>query len=332
MQILVLLMKKYTHLSQGQRYQLEALLKIGMTKTYISKFLGVHRSTLYREINRNSKQQYCRDKYEADFAHQLSEKRLQLKPRYQKQCKPIERRIIWLLRHKWSPEQISNVCKQRNISMLSTEAIYLWVYSQKRKGKDYTHLLRRHHRKRRKRKLDKQPRTLIKNKVPIIQRPPIVDQQSRIGDLEADLVKCKHEYLLNITDRKSLFNIFCKIPDKASRTVEAAMVEELSPHKDWIKTITTDNGLEFARHEAIASALDVDWYFADPYSSWQRGCNENQNGLIRQYASRKRDLRDVSSGIIKQWQKQLNSRPRKKLNFKPPNQLINPQPCVALTS
>jgi len=322
MQILVLLMKKYTHLSQGQRYQLEALLKIGMSKTYISDFLGVDRSTIYREIKRNSKQMRGRDRYEADFAQNLSGKRKQLRTRYHKCCQPIERRIIWLLKHKWSPDQISNVCKQRSIAMLSTEAIYLWIYAQKRKGQDHTHLLRRHHRKRRKRKLDKQPRILIKNKVSIDSRPKIVDQQTRIGDLEADLVKCKHEYLLTITDRKSLFNIFCKIPDKASRTVEAAMIKELSPHKNWIKTLTTDNGLEFARHEDIAAALDVDWYFADPYSSWQRGCNENQNGLIRQYAPRKMDLRDVSPEIIKQWQKQLNSRPRKKLNFKPPNQLV----------
>lgn len=332
MQILVLLMQKYTHLSQGQRYQLEALLKIGMTKTYISEFLGVHRSTVYREIKRNSKQKRGRDNYEADFAHHLTGKRKRLRSRYQKQCKPIERRIIWLLKHKWSPEQIFNVCKQRSIAMLSIEAIYLWIYSQKRKGQDYTYLLRRHHRKRRKRKLDKQPRTLIKNKVSINKRPAEVDQQTRTGDLEADLVKCRHEYLLTITDRKSLFNIICKIPDKASQTVEVAMIRELSPHRHWIKTITTDNGLEFTRHKAIASELDVDWYFADPYSSWQRGCNENQNGLIRQYAPRKMDLRDVRPDTIKQWQKQLNHRPRKKLNFKPPNQLINPQPSVALTS
>lgn len=325
-------MQKYTHLSQGQRYQLEALLEIGMGKTYISDFLGVDRSTIYREIKRNSKQKHGKDKYEADFAQHLSVKRKQLRTRYHKQCQPIERRIIWLLKHKWSPEQISNVCKQRSIAMLSTEAIYLWIYSQKRKGQDYTHLLRRHHRKRRKRKLEKQPRTLIKNKVSINKRPEMVDQQTRIGDLEADLVKCKHQYLLTITDRKSLFNIFCKIPDKASQTVEAAMIKELSPHKYWIKTLTTDNGLEFARHEAIAAELDIDWYFADPYSSWQRGCNENQNGLIRQYAPRKMDLRGVSPAIIKQWQKQLNGRPRKKLNFKPPNQLINLQPGVALTS
>lgn len=303
-----------------------------MGKTYISDFLGVDRSTIYREIKRNSKQKHGKDKYEADFAQHLSVKRKQLRTRYHKQCQPIERRIIWLLKHKWSPEQISNVCKQRSIAMLSTEAIYLWIYSQKRKGQDYTHLLRRHHRKRRKRKLEKQPRTLIKNKVSINKRPEMVDQQTRIGDLEADLVKCKHQYLLTITDRKSLFNIFCKIPDKASQTVEAAMIKELSPHKYWIKTLTTDNGLEFARHEAIAAELDIDWYFADPYSSWQRGCNENQNGLIRQYAPRKMDLRGVSPAIIKQWQKQLNGRPRKKLNFKPPNQLINLQPGVALTS
>jgi IS30 family transposase len=216
--------------------------------------------------------------------------------------------------------------------MLSIEAIYLWIYDQKRKGTDYTHLLRRHHRKRRKRRLDKQPRSIIKNKVSIDLRPDIVNQQQRVGDMEADLVKCTNGYLLTITDRKSLFNLIRKIPDKTSASVYDAMIQALQPLKPLIKTITTDNGAEFTLHQQIATTLKIDWFFAHPYSSWQRGTNENQNGLIRQYAHRKTDLDQVSEDTIQQWQKQLNHRPRKKINFQKPIHFFNQHLNVALVT
>jgi len=332
MQKLVLLMTKYSHLSKEQRYQIEALLTSGLSKKAIANQLGIHRGSVYREISRNAKQQQRGDSYQADFAHHLTLKRKQLRSRYQKRDKAIERRIIWLLKHRWSPEQIVVVCKQRDLPMLSIEAQYLWIYDQKQQGINYTHLLRRHHRKRRKRSLDKQPRSIIKNKVSIDQRPAIVNQQQRVGDMEADLVKCTNGYLLTITDRKSLFNIIRKIPDKTSTSVQDALIEALLPLKPHIKTITTDNGAEFALHQQIATTLKIDWFFAHPYSSWQRGCNENQNGLIRQYASRKTDLNQVSEHTIGQWQKQLNHRPRKKLNFQKPIHFFNQHLNVALVT
>jgi len=279
-------MTKYSHLNTEQRYQIDALLKTDMTQTAIADQLGVNKSTISREINRNSKQQLT-NIYDAGFADHLASKRKELRPRYRKTDAAIERRIVWLLKCGWSPEQITRVCKQRAISMLSIESIYLWIYEQKRKGTDYAYLLRRHHRRRRKRKLNKQPRCLIKNRVPINQRPQIVAKQKRVGDLEVDLMKCTNGYLLTITDRKCLVNFIRKIPDKSSESVQKAMIETLSPYKQSLFTITSDNGLEFVEHENIAKQLELKWYFADPYCSWQRGCNENQNGLIRQYASRK---------------------------------------------
>lgn len=325
-------MTKYSHLSKEQRYQIEVLLALDLSKDKIAYQLGIDRSSVYRELKRNTKQQLKGSAYRADFAQHLTLKRKQLRSRYKKRDYSIERRIIWLLKHQWSPEQISVVCKQRSIPMLSIEAIYLWIYEQKQKGTDYTNLLRRHHRKKRKRNLDKQPRSIIKNKVSIDDRPEIVNQQQRVGDMEADLVKCTNGYLLTITDRKSLYNIIRKIPDKTSASVHNAMIEALQPLKPHIKTITTDNGAEFSLHQQIAAALKIDWFFAHPYSSWQRGCNENQNGLIRQYASRKTDLEQVSDHTIQQWQKQLNFRPRKKLNFQKPIHFFNQHLNVALVT
>lgn len=325
-------MKDYSHLSKEQRYQLQALLETEQSKNDIASILGVHRSTVYRELERNSKQ-YCRSRdYTAGFAQQLSEKRKQIRPYHKKTGPDIERRITWLLKQHWSPEQIAAVCRKRDVPMLSAEGIYLWIYDKKKQGDDYTDLLRRSHRKRRKRALNKQPRSIIKNKVPISKRPRVVSQQKRIGDMEVDLVKCTNGYLLTITDRKSLFNLIRKIPDKTASAVQKAMTGSLMPFKQRIHTITSDNGTEFARHGKISESLDIKWYFAEPYSSWQRGCNENQNGLVRQYANRKKDLSVVTETTILEWQNRLNHRPRKKLNFDKPIHLFNQHLNVALAT
>ena len=325
-------MKSYEHVSEIQRHQIEVLLDTGLSKKAIAEKVGIHRSSLYRELNRNSQRQIKGNCYKASFAQHLSKKRKQIRNRYQKRDYAIQRRIIWLLKCKWSPEQIVNVCKQRKLPMLSIEAIYQWIYDQKKQGTDYTHLLRRRHRKRRKRLLSKQPRCIIKNKTSIEQRPDVVEQQIRTGDLEMDLVKCKTGYLLTITDRLSLFNLIQKIPDKRAESVRKAVLKMLSPYLMYIHTITTDNGTEFAKHESIARDLDVEWYFAHPYCSWERGCNENQNGLIRQYASRKTDLDEVDEQTILGWQKQLNHRPRKKLSYRSPIDIFANQSSVALKS
>ncbi|MBS1775735.1 MAG: IS30 family transposase, partial [Bacteroidetes bacterium] len=281
---------KFSHLSQEQRYQIEALKHAGHSQIFIARQLNVHKSTISRELRRNSiAKAKPPDKYQAAMAQQFAEYRAAYKPRNLKtKDDAILRRIRWLLRCGWSPEQIAYTCRHRAIAMLSTEGIYLWIYQQRKSGKeDLTPYLRIHHRKRRKRKLEKQPRVIIKNKTSIHDRPIIVAQQLRFGDMETDLVKCTNGYILTITERKSLFNFLVKIPNKEAETVKNAIIKTLIPFKHLIKTITSDNGTEFAKHTEIAKELHVPWFFADPYCSQQRGCNENQNGLLRQYLNRK---------------------------------------------
>ena len=207
--------------------------------------------------------------------------------------------------------------------MLSTEGIYLWIYQQKRQPIDYTSYLRRHHRKRRKRRLTNQPRTIIKNRISIHDRPKEVESQERFGDMETDLVKCKNGYLITITERKSLFNFIVKIPNKEAMTIQNAIIETLSPVKQYIHTITSDNGTEFANHKQISMVLGVPWFFADPYCSQQRGCNENQNGIIRQYFKRYTDLNIYDQKTDTTIQTKLNHRPRKKNDFISPSKLLN---------
>jgi IS30 family transposase len=317
-------MTKYNHLSQDQRYQIEALKQAGQNQTQIAKILGVHKSSISREIKRNSVHSARPpDKYKALQAQHFADKRTYKMYAFKSSDKAIERRIVWLLRAGWSPEQIACCCAARGISMLSTEGVYQWIYQQKRLTVDYTNYLRRHHRKRRKRKLDNQPRTIIKDKVSIHDRPKEVDEQIRFGDMETDLVKCQNGYLITITERKSLFNYIVKIPNKEAMTIQKAIIETLTPVKAFIHTITSDNGTEFANHQSISKALQVPWFFADPYCSQQRGCNENQNGLIRQYFKRDTDLKACSDEQINSIQKKLNHRPRKKNNFLSPSKLLN---------
>jgi IS30 family transposase len=202
--------------------------------------------------------------------------------------------------------------------MVSHERIYLWIYQQKRKGVDYCGYLRKGHRSRRKRKNKQTSRQIIKDKTSIEDRPEVVKKQKRVGDIEVDLVQCRKGYLLTATDRKTLFNWVGKVADKSARTVQEKLIKLLKPYKTHLKTVTSDNGLEFASHHKISKELQVDWYFAHPYCAHERGCNENQNGLLRQYAPRSTDLSKISKTTVKNWQKTLNARPRKKLNFEPP--------------
>lgn len=328
--------KTYHQLTQEQRYQIEALLKAGHAKTYIAKAMGVDRSTIYRELRRNSTQSaHPPDKYKADNAQRFALHRAYKPSKTKTLCPCIIRIIVWLIKRDWSPQQISNSCRPKGIPMLSTEGIYLWLYEQKAKNTIHASLidrLRRGHRRRRKRRLNKQPRVIIKDKVTIEHRPEIVAQQQRSGDLETDLVKCTNGYVLTITDRKTLFNIITKIPNKEANTVMDALIKSLKPYKGKIFTITSDNGTEFARHNQVAKALEIDWYFADPYCSQQRGCNENQNGLIRQYLTRKTDLRLLNNEDILIIQNKLNYRPRKKLNYKSPVKLFLLTTTVALVA
>jgi IS30 family transposase len=304
--------------------------KQGISISAIAMQLGVHRSTLYRELQRNSKQYVKRREYNSLFAQHLTDKRHQLKKKHIQLTEPVRRRIRWLIRCYWSPEQIVQTCKNRGIDMVSVETVYLYLYDLKKQGTDLCIYLRRHHRKRRKRKLDKQPRTLIKDKVSIEQRPAMINKKERIGDFEVDLMKAKNGYLLTLTERKTLFNIIEKLPNKKAAQIEAAMNKIAQSYR--LLSVTSDNGLEFAHHQKVALPNRIKWYFAHPYSSHERGCNENQNGLIRQFITRKTDLNKVTDEDVKTIQNRLNNRPRKKNGFIAPKHLFLDYQSVALVT
>lgn len=324
--------KTYQHLSQEQRYTIEALVTAGHTQSFIAEQISVNKSTVSRELSRNSIQKVRPpDRYKASLAQDFTERRAYKPAAFLSNDPCIVRRMCLLLKIGWSPDQIAANCADRGIAMMCAESIYLWIYAN-REGEDYTVYLRRHHRKRRKRKLTRQPRVIIKDRVSIDERPDIVDRQERYGDMETDLIKCTNGYILTITERKSLYNLLVKIPNKKAETIKRAFVGAVLPLKGLVHTVTSDNGTEFAKHKEISRCVGVPWYFADPYCPQQRGCNENQNGLARQYLKRNTDLSKMTDADIMKIQNRLNNRPRKKNNYKSPNKIFLNRANVALVS
>lgn len=316
----------YKQLTQEQRYQIKALLDNKISRTQIAATLGVDRSTINREIKRNSGKRG----YRPQQAHGKSLARRQGK------SKPRIGAEVWALVEKtlqddWSPEQVSGKLKASGISV-SHERIYQHVYADKRAGgRLWEHL--RHPKKYRKRAGGRDRRGKIPNRRSIDERPAIVNERSRIGDWEADLILGKNHQgvALTLTERKSRFTLLRTFPSKHADPITQG-IKELLKWDARLKTITFDNGKEFAGHEEIASALNVDCYFAHPYASWERGTNENTNGLIRQYLPKDRDLKNISMEEETWIMDKLNLRPRKCLDFKTPYEVFFGHQPVALTT
>jgi IS30 family transposase len=284
--------------------------------------LGVHRSTIYRELKRNKPDK----KYRASGAQRLARERHRYKPKRTIPEKTLDRAVS-LLRLEFSPEQISNRFKLEGQPGVSHETIYRYVFADKLNGGDlYTHLRRRHKyrkprhvaKKHRKHGCFTHPRT------PICKRPLVVDERSRFGDWELDTIigAKQKKAIITLVERKSRFCLLKKVDSKSAHLVADAVIRMLSPFKNLVHTITSDNGLEFAQHKLIADSLNADYFFADPYSSWQRGTNENTNGLVRQYIPKKSHLSLFDNDFIYRVNYRLNLRPRKALGFRNPSESL----------
>jgi IS30 family transposase len=223
------------------------------------------------------------------------------------------------LREDWSPEQISGWLKRNNKFQVSHESIYLYILADKRTGGDlHKHL--RCQKKRRKRYGSHDRRGKLPNRVSIDERPGIVDRRQRIGDWEVDTIigKGRRQAIVTLTERKSRFALLRKVERRKADLVREAVIDLLQPVVDRAHTITGDNGKEFAEHERIAKELDIDFFFAHPYAAWERGTNENMNGLVRQYIPKNRDFALVTDEELITIIDKLNHRPRKCLDFKTP--------------
>lgn len=313
-------MKKYKQITQEQRYEISGYLKVGFNKSQIAKLLGFHKSTINRELIRNS----CISDYDPEGAQNLTEhwRKTALKSiRFTEEMREI---IIQRLREEWSPEQIHGRCKADNIDMVSHERIYQFIWNDKEDGGDLYRHLRNSHKKKKKRYNAKDNRGIIPDRVSIDERPEIVEEKSRIGDWEIDtIIGANHKgAIVSIVDRVSKYLCMAKVKNKKAEKVKDATVDVLLPVKDNVLTITADNGKEFAYHKKISENLNAKVYFAHPYHSWERGLNENTNKLIRQYFHKKMSFIDIPNNDIKIVAMKLNNRPRKTLNYKTPNEVF----------
>jgi IS30 family transposase len=321
----------YHQLIDSQRYQIEAYLKAKYTITQIATELGVHKSTISRELKRNSKKR----SYNSNYAITVSKERRKEAYKHSVFEVNMQRYIDdKLVHHQWSPEQIKGRCDIAKIRMVSVERIYQYIYqNQAQDGTLYLHL-RTVRRWRKKRLNRKHQRGQIPNRIMIDQRPEIVNSKERFGDWEADTIvgKDHKSAILTLTERKSQFELMAKTDGTKAESIKKEMINLLAPFIQWVLTITSDNGKEFTEHQQIAKKLKADFFFADPYSPWQRGLNEYNNKLIRQYLPKKTDFNQINNKTINMIISKLNNRPRKLLGYKTPNEvfLANFNQTVAL--
>lgn len=321
--------RKYVHLSLAERDLITTMLSEGKSLGDIAKALGRSKSTVSRELKRNSSPEYRL--YLSHRAHgraELRKKQANTHPRLKN-----ERIVSYMtarLKEGWSPELIAGRIgmDQPGLS-ISHEAIYQYIYHPDTENRqELIQCLRRAHRKRRNKGIGRKERkTKIPNRVPIDQRPPSVENRSRYGHWEGDsLVSRKSLAALNsLVERKSRYLMLTKLDAKtAEATVKAVTGRLKGLPKKARRTLTLDNGTENAMHEKVTSTIGIKCYFARPYASWQRGTNEHVNGLIRWYLPKGTDFSKISDDEIARIEYLINNRPRKCLGFKKPIEVASP--------
>jgi transposase, IS30 family len=312
----------YTHLTRDERYQIQALKKAGHAQRAIATLIQRHPSTISRELVRNSTPTQG---YRGDLAHSVAMRRAQ-------GCAnaPQIAASAWdfaqaRLLEQWSPEEISGHLRAQGLPGASHEILYRRIYADKRRGGCLWRQLRCQ-RPQRKRygQYDRRGRTRPSPATSIEHRPAIVETRTTLGHWEGDTMIDSHLYgaLVSLVERKSRYTLLAKVKRRKADLVCAAITGLLEPFKLLAQTLTLDNGKEFYAHQRIVDALQIQCYFAKPYASWQRGTNENTNGLIRQYFPRKRRIKSIRQSEIQLVMDRLNHRPRKCLGFKTPHEVF----------
>jgi IS30 family transposase len=317
----------YRQLDYLKRCKILAFWRAGYNRTEIAKEIGVHKSTISRELNRNIT--FIRTslgfwQYKPDYAQNYAKSRQKEKHKQTKLTNDVKKFIREKIIENWSPEQISGYAKRHKLFSISHEWIYQFILRDKQCGGELYKHLRHQHKKYRKRYGSPKRQGPIKNRRFIDYRPAIVDDKKRIGDWEIDTIigKNRKQAIVTIVERVSKLTIIKKVDKKTAELVTQATIAGLIPISNAVLTITADNGSEFAYHDRICNELKADFYFAHPYSSWERGLNENTNGLIRQYLKKGSDFTNISDTDLSIIMNKLNSRPRKTLGFASPNEIF----------
>ena len=312
--------KSYLHITPSLRSQIFRLRSMKFSYRATAKELGIHHSTVSREIRRNSDA----NGYDPLRAQKIAEARRHLASvRPKTFTGEVREWVLKYLKQDFSPVQISGRLKRLEVANISHEAIYRMIWKDKRNGGDLYKHLRHSGKKYNKRGAKNAGRGCIPGRVDIDERPKIVEDKVRIGDWEIDLVvgtQVKGFVLLTMVDRASKFVVIRRLRDKTADGAAKAIIEALQGLP--VHTITSDNGKEFAKHADVSKALKTLCFFAKPYHSWERGLNEHTNGLIRQYLPKKQSFEGLSLKTVQLIEERLNNRPRKVLDFMTPKEIF----------
>ena len=310
----------YRHFTQDERYKIYENLHEHLSKQEIADSVGKHISSIYRELHRNRGIKNYRPKQANDKAAA----RQANKPRSIRFSASIREQVEAWLREDFSPEQIVGRARHEGIPMVSHERIYQHILADKRAGGTlYTHL-RHMPKKYRKRYGSTEKRGQIPNKISIDARPPEVATRQEMGHWEIDTVigKSHDGAIVTVVERTSRFTVIGNLVGKHAEPCAEKTIEILTPFSDTVKSITADNGKEFAKFERIVECLEAAFFFAHPYHSWERGTNENTNGLIRQYLPKSMGFEFLTQEDCQRIMDKLNNRPRKVLGFRTPTEVF----------
>lgn len=314
----------YRRVTREDRLRIKDGLDAGLTKSAIADKLGFNKSTIGREISRNKGLRG----YRPQQAHSLAVAREESKHGPYKMNPVIMGLITERLELKWSPEQISNRLRIEGEETVSTETIYKFIQEDQENGGELWRNLRRSARVRKKRFCSEDRRGKIQNARSISKRPKKANKRKKLGHWERDLMVGKNHKsaVLVITDRKSRFNKFRKLNGKLAKKVTKETITAL---KDLPKrTMTNDRGQEFSDHQNYEKKMKIKVYFCDPYSSYQRGTNENRIGILRQYFPKKTDLTNLTNRELEKVEFEINNRPMKILDWKTPYEVMMEKSCT----
>ena len=311
----------YHQITREERYTISTLRKQGYRTSKIAVILDRHRSSIYREIRRNQ----CSDKGYRPFKADSRTRGRRSRSRRNKQFGARDFAFIEsFLRLDWSPEQVSCYLKRVKLLNISHETIYLYVWADREAGGDLYTRLRGALKQRRKRYGAYDSRGRLAGKRHISERPESIESRETFGHWEIDTVlgKGSRDCIVTLVERKTRYTIIGKLKARTVDQLNTRLLKIIKRHRKKIKTITADNGTEFHGYESIEKKTGVKFYFATPYHSWERGTNENTNGLIRQYLPKSKSMASVTQHQCNAIAAKLNSRPRKLLGF------FTPEECV----
>ncbi len=310
----------YRQITLGERYKISALRQEGYGNAEIARGLGRHRSTISRELRRNRSP--WDGGYRPSKAQEMTNGRRSRSRRNRRFGGREWKLVKSLIRDKWSPEQVSGILRKIGRLSISHETIYRFVWEDRAQGGDLSKHLRCTRKKRRKRYGRYDSRGRLAGKRHISERPASVERRQAVGHWEIDTVMGvgNNHCIVTLVERATGYTLIGKLASRTMGELARRTIQLMEKHPGKFRTITADNGTEFHSYKAIEKATGVKFYFATPHHAWERGTNENTNGLIRQYLPKRTSLALVNQCDCTRIAKRLNTRPRKRYDYQTPEE------------